>query len=224
MKLCSNTYHMLISSLPPLPPRFETDRLPISLERLQNRLRMLEPEDAEEIGRMFEVLRWSRQFEESNDAAVAKHYAELMQGVTNRLVREVLTVVMDARLITTALRRRRRGLGPPEIGIGRWLEHIRRHFNEPDLGLGYVFPRLAEYERMLEQGDVLNVYRGLLQATWAYLKRRADDYYFSFEAVVLYVARWNIMRQWQELEAERGRPIFEALVAEALGEHANIYS
>jgi uncharacterized protein DUF2764 len=224
MKLCSNTYHMLISSLPPLPPRFETDRLPISLERLQNRLRMLEPEDAEEIGRMFEVLRWSRQFEESNDAAVAKHYAELMQGVTNRLIREVLTVVMDARLITTALRRRRRGLGPPEIGIGRWLEHIRRHFNEPDLGLGYVFPRLAEYERMLEQGDVLNVYRGLLQATWAYLKRRADDYYFSFEAVVLYVARWNIMRQWQELEAERGRPIFEALVAEALGEHANIYS
>ena len=224
MKLWSNTYHMLISSLPPLPPRFEADRLPITLERLQNRLHMLEPDDAQEIDRMVEVLRWSRQFEESNDAAVVKHYVELMQGVTNKLVREVLTVVMDLRLVTTALRRRRRGLGPPTIGVGRWLEHIRRHFNEPDLGLGHVFPRLAEYERMLEQGDVLNVYRGLLQATWAYLKRRADDYYFSFEAVVLYVARWNVMRQWQELKAERGRPIFETLVAEALGEHANIYS
>ena len=70
----------------------------------------------------------------------------------------------------------------------------------------------------------MNVYRGLVQATWAYLKRRADDYYFSFEAVVLYVARWNVMRQWQELKAERGRPIFETLVAEALGEHANISS
>jgi hypothetical protein len=131
---------------------------------------------------------------------------------------------MDVRMITTALRRRRRGLGPPTIGIGRWLEHIRRHFNRPDLGLGHVFPRIPEYEQLLEQGDVLNVHRGLLRATWAYLKRRADDYYFSFEAVVLYVARWNIIHQWQELQAERGRPIFEALVTEALGEYANIYS
>ena len=71
---------------------------------------------------------------------------------------------------------------------------------------------------------MLNLYRTLLQATWAYLKRRSDDYYFSFEAVVLYVARWSIIRQWQDLDAERGRPIFEALVTEALGEHANIYS
>ena len=224
MKLWSSRYYMLISSLPPLPPSFEVDRLPITAERLQDRLRMLESEDAREIGQVIEILRWSRLFEEPNDTAVAKRYAELMQGVTNQLVREVLTLGMDVRMITTALRRRRRGLGPPTIGIGRWLEHIRRHFDRPDLGLGHVFPWIAEYERLLEQGDVLNVHRGLVQATWAYLKRRADDYYFSFEAVVLYVARWNIIRQWQELHAERGRPIFEALVTEALGEYADIYS
>jgi hypothetical protein len=28
--------------------------------------------------------------------------------------------------------------------------------------------------------------------------------------------------QWQDLQAERGRPILETLVTEALGEHANI--
>jgi len=224
MKLWSTPYYMLICSLPPLPRSFEVDRLPITAERLQDRLRMLESGDAREIGRMIEILRSSRQFEEANDTAVVKRYTELMQGVTNHLVRELLTVGLDVRMIMTALRRRRRGLGPPVIGIGRWLEHIRRHFNQPDLGLGHVFPQITEYERLLEQGDVLNLHRGLLQATWAYLKRRTDDYYFSFEAVVLYVARWNIIRQWQELHAERGRPIFEALVTEALGEYANIYS
>ena len=52
----SNSYHMLISSLPALPPRFDVDRLPITFERLQGRLRMLEPEDAEEIERMLAVL------------------------------------------------------------------------------------------------------------------------------------------------------------------------
>jgi len=61
-------------------------------------------------------------------------------------------------------------------------------------------------------------------AVWAYLRRRADDYYFSFEAVVLYVTRWNIIRQWQEQQAGRGREIFEALVTEALGEYANVYA
>ena len=43
MKWWSNSYHMLISSLPALPPRFDVERLPITFERLQGRLRMLEP-------------------------------------------------------------------------------------------------------------------------------------------------------------------------------------
>jgi hypothetical protein len=224
MKLWSNAYHMLICSLPPLPSRLDEIRRPITLERLQNRLRMLEPFDAAEMGRMLGILQWSRQFEEPNDSAVVERYNALMRGITNPLVREVLSAAMDVRMITAALRRRHHGMGPPEIGIGAYAQHIRRHFNQPDLGLGYLFPRINEYRQLLEQGDVLNLYRSLLEATWAYLKRRADDYYFSFEAVVLYVARWNILRQWQDLDAERGRPIFEALVTEALGEHANIYS
>src|SRR6516225_6183224 len=99
MKLRSNNYHMLISSLPPLPPRFDVDRLPITLERLQNRLRMLEPRDAAEIDRMLQVLRWSRQFEEANDAAVVKRYAALMQTIGNPCVREVLTIGADVRMI-----------------------------------------------------------------------------------------------------------------------------
>ena len=56
----SNTYYMLICSLPALPPRFDVDRLPITLERLQGRLRMLEPEDARDISRMLDFLAWSR--------------------------------------------------------------------------------------------------------------------------------------------------------------------
>lgn len=224
MALWSNSYHMLISSLPPLPPRLDVGRLPISLERLQGRLRMLEPEDAQEMGRMVEILRWSRQFEESQDAAVVKRYGELMHEVTNPLIREVLTVVMDVRMITTALRRRRRGMGPPPLGIGQWADHIRRHFNESDFGLGHVYPRLNELALLFEQGDVLSLYHGLEAGLWRYLKQRADDYYFSFEAVVLYVARWSIMNQRQQLQAERGRPVFEALVTEALGQYANIYS
>ena len=224
MKWWSNNYHMLISSLPPLPTRFDGARLPISHERLQDRLRMLEPEDADEMRRMLAVLRWSRQFEESDDAAVVRHYDALMRDITIPLVREVLTVVLDVRMITTALRRRRRGMGPPALGIGQWVEHIRRHFNQPDFGLTHVYPRLSQLAPLFERGDVLALYEGLTAGLWRYLKQRADEYLFSFEAVVLYVARWNMLAQWQQFDAERGRPIFDALVTEALGEYAHVYS
>jgi hypothetical protein len=224
MRLWSNSYHMLVCSLPPLPLRLDAARLPLTLERLRDRLRMLEPEDAEAIERMLTVLQWSRQFDESRDDAVVARYDELMRGITNPLIREVLTVLMDVRMITAALRRRRRGLGPPPFGFGNWFEHIRRHFNEPDFRLGRVFPHLPQLAPLLERGDVLPVYQALMEATWAYLKRRADDYLFSFEAVVLYIARWSIVAQSQHLQAERGRPIFDALVTEALGTYANVYA
>src|SRR5271169_5156634 len=146
----SNSYHMLISSLPALPPRFEVDRLPITLERLQARLRMLEPEDAEEINRMLDILAWSRQDVEATDAAVVKRYSDLMRDVTNPLVREVLGVGMDVRMIVAALRRRRHGLGAPVVGLGQWFGHIRRHFNQPDFGLGHVFPWLFPFDQLLE--------------------------------------------------------------------------
>lgn len=221
----SNSYHMLISSLPALPPRFEVDRLPITLERLQARLRMLEAEDAEAINRMLDVLAWNRQVVEATDAAVVKRYGDLMREVTNPLVREVLGVGIDVRMIVAALRRRRRGLGAPVVGLGQWFGHIRRHFNQPDFGLGHVFPWLLPFDQLLEHEDVLTLYRKMLGETWAYVRRRMQDYdSFSFEEVVLYIARWDIIRHWQQLEAERGRAVFEALVTEALGEYAKLYS
>ena len=220
----SNAYYMLVSALPALPPRFEVDRLPITLERLQSRLRMLEPEDADEIQRMLDALKWSAQFAEASDAAVARRYGELMQGITNPLVHEVLATGMNMRMVLAALRRRRNGLGPPTAGIGEWAEHIRRHFNQPDLALGHVYSWLVPFNQMLERGDVLALYQQVLRQAWSYLRRRAQDYdTFSFEAVVLYIARWDVMRRWLQLQQERGRMLIESLVTEAMGEHVRLY-
>jgi hypothetical protein len=221
----SNSYYMLISSLPALPTRFDVDRLPITLERLQARLRMLEPKDAEEIGRMLGVLRWSGQFVEARDTAVVRRYGELMQEITNSLVREVLAAGMNMRMIVVALRRRRQGLGPPTVGFGQWFEHLRHHFNQPDFGLGHIFPWLIPFSQLLEDGEVLTLYRRVLGETWAYVRKCTQDYdTFSFEAVVAYIARWDIIRHWQQLQPERGRAVFEALVTEAMGEYAELYS
>jgi hypothetical protein len=216
---------MLVSSLPALPPRFEVERLPISLERLQGRLRMLEPEDATQVNRMLDILAWSRQVVETTDADVVKRYGALMRDVTNPLVCEVLGVGMDVRMVVAALRRRRHGLGAPVVGLGQWFGHVRRHFNQLDFGLGHVLPWLPQFDQLLEHEDVLTLYREVLGNTWAYVRKRMQDYdSFSFEAVVLYIARWDIMHHWQQLQAERGQAVFESLVTEAMGEYAKLYS
>jgi hypothetical protein len=220
----SCSYPMLVSSLPALAPRFEVARLPITLERLQARLRMLEPEDADTINRMLDILAWSRQVVEMTDAAVVKRYGDLVREISNPLVREVIGVGIDMRMIITALRRRRRGLGAPVVGFGQWFGHIRRHFNQADFGLGNVLPWLRPFEQLLEQEDVLTLYRRMLGETWTCVRRRMQDYdLFSFEAVVLYIARWDMIRHWQQLQAERGRAVFEELVTEAMGEYAKLY-
>ncbi len=219
--MSSGRYHMLVCSLPALPPRFDAGPPPISEERLRRRLRMLEPEDQQEIRDLLAILAWNERFAETTDEAVAERYAELMGRLRRPLVREAAAAAVDARMIVTALRHRRLGRGPPPIWIGQWSEHVRRHFNEPDFRLAHAFPRLPELRRLLEGGDALGFHRALLGATWQWLRKRAADHLFSFEAVALYVARWGLMQHWQQMEAERGRAIFETLVAEALGRHAD---
>ena len=194
---------------------------PLKYEHLAGRIEQLNLSAADLV---VVVLDWSRRFSEATDTAVVKRYGELMQEVTNPLVREVFAADMDVRMIMAALRRRRHGLGPPTVGFGQWVEHIRRHFNQPDFRLGHVFPWILPFAHMLEQGDVLNLYRRVLGEIWVYLKKRAEDYDFSFEAVVLYIARWDIIRHWQQLQAERGRAVFEPLITEALGEYAELYA
>jgi hypothetical protein len=216
---------MLVASLPPLPPRFEAERLPITLERLSVHLRMLEPEDSEEIDRLLNILAWSRQVVEASDEAVVKRYRELSAEVTNPLVRDVIGAGMDVRMILTALRRRRLGMGAPTVGYGRWFGHIRRHFNQPDFGLGGVFPWIVSFAQLFERDDVLSLFQRMLQESWAYARKRMQDFdLFSFEAIVLYIARWDVIRHWQQLKVERGRAVFETLVTEAMGQYAKLQS
>jgi hypothetical protein len=217
-------YHMLICSLPALPTRFDAGRLPITPERLQQRLRMLDPDDAREIRSLTEILEWGERFAETSDAEVVRRYRQLMGQLRDPLVRATAAAAVDARMIVTALRQRRRGLGPPQVWIGQWSEHIRRHFADPNFRLAHAYPRLEQLRRLLEEGDALGFHRAMLGATWAWLRKRSDDHHFDFGAVVLYVARWEIIHHWQQLEAERGRAVFETLVTEALGDHADVYA
>jgi len=210
-----------MASLPHLPAHFEVERNPITLPRLDERLKMLEPEDAAVLEQLVDFLSWDRQPLDRTDEEVIKRYDDLMPTIRNQLVREMIDERMDIRTIVSGLRRRQAGLSPPP-GVGRLVGHIRRNWNHPEFNLQGRNPWIAEFAHLSEAGEAAEAERLLFSVTWKHWSRLAEKYYFTFEAVLLYVARWSIVNRWTSRDVSAGRERFEQLITETLGDHANL--
>jgi hypothetical protein len=218
-----NSYYMLVASLPHMPRTFEVEQAPISRIRLQQRLSLLGEQDRYVVEQVQNFLLWDRQLPERTDEQVQREYDRLMQIVSNPLVRDIVRHRMDVRTITSALRRRRLGLAPPSA-VGPYVEHIRQHWEHPDFLLARKFPWILLVQNYLDASEPQQVERQLLLATWNRWVRMADDFHFSFETVLLYLARWEIVDRWTRRNETLGRQHFQTLLRETLGDHGGIDS
>lgn len=218
----TNYYH-LVASLPHMPRTFEVEQVPISRIRLQQRLALLGDEDAAVVEQVQSFLQWDRQHPERTDEEVRREYARLMKTITNKLVRDIIGHRMDVRTITSGLRRRRLGL-PPPAGVGQYVEHIASHWEHPDFRLVGEQPWIPLFQQHLDANEPLKAERQLLLATWKRWVQLADRFYFSFETILLYLARWEIVDRWTRLNESAGRQRFETLLTETLGDYARIHN
>ncbi|WP_164101025.1 DUF2764 family protein [Candidatus Laterigemmans baculatus] len=218
--LARPAYYTLLSSLPALPPRFDVERCPITRSRLEQRLQMLSPDDAMVLNRLLDFLAWDRQPLEQSDQDVITNYQALIDTIRHPLLREFIDDHMDRRTILSALRRRRQGGGAPP-GVGRLAEPIRRRWNQPLFGLETRFPWIAEADRLLAVGAARELEKLILAISWTRWSREASHRHFSFEAVLLYVARWAIVHRWTSQNAIAGRERFESLLETLLEDHVH---
>ncbi|MHC4404600.1 MAG: DUF2764 family protein [Planctomycetota bacterium] len=219
--MARHAYYTLIASLPRLPARFEVGRDPITPQRLDERLKMLEPDDAEVLDQLVDFLAWERQPLDRTDDEVIARYHALIPTIRNPLVGDLIEDRMGLRTIISGLRRRRAGLPPPR-GVGRLTGHVQRNWSHPTFNLEGRRPWIEPFARLLDDGDAAEAERLLFSVTWKHWSRLAERYYFSFEAVLLYVARWWIIDRWTSRDAAAGRKRFEELITETLGEYANL--
>lgn len=220
--MTSPAYYTLLGSLPALPRHFEqADREPISWYQLQQRLEMLEPPDAEVLEQLARFLAWERQPLERTDEEVCRRYEVLRGQLKNPTAWGVVAFRMRVRTIMSALRRRRRRLGPPP-GVGSLARHIARHWDSPTLRLEVRYPWIVEAERLLAEARPRELEELLLRISWKCWTRLSDEQTFSFDAVILYVARWSVLSRWLSRDAAAGREKFAMLVTEAMGEQTGI--
>lgn len=223
----SPRYYMLMASLPPLPYLYTGAQTPISRIRLEQRLHMLEPEDHTELLEIEDLMRWDRLPLDITDVEVIENAKELIPRIRSETLREIATWRLEVRTVVAGLRRRAMGKPPPtpgeRWGYGRWVRHIEQKWSASDFGLGGIMPWVAEFSRLIDEGDTLAFEQRLLDLVWRFNGRVADRHFFSFEAVALYVLRWDIIDRWVAYDGQEARERFGRLVNEGLGEHAELF-
>jgi len=221
-----NAYTMLMASLPHHGVLFAAKQTPLSRLKLERRLRVLAPEDSETLSLVEDLLQWSHLAVPLSEADFVARARTTMARIENETLRQIIRDRLELRTCVAALRRRQRGESRPPAhrtwGYSRWLGHIARNWSEPAFRLDGVFPWLREADRLLRQGDALHLERLLLEQVWINLGRRADEHAFDFEAVVIYVLRWNVIERWTTYDGEVAKARFGELVETALGEHVRL--
>ena len=222
-----NQYVTLIAALPPHNPElFETKQPSISRLQLEDRLSMLTQEDAGQLSMIEDLLHWERLPISTTDEVLLPRIRQVLDQLEEPLLKEIVEWRLDLRTILAALRLRRRGRSAPpaEWGYGRWTRRIEAHWNEPGMGLESLHPWVIDADQMLRQNDHYKLERMLLSQVWRYYQRIADDHYFDFEAVVIYVLRWSITARWSRYNVKAAEQRFDHLIEIALGEYRNIFA
>jgi hypothetical protein len=222
----SDPYIMLISSLPSPEALFLAKQPPLSRLKLDQRLRVLTPEDAETLQLVEGALDWRLQSITASEQDVIKRAREALSRIENETLQLIVRDRLEVRTCMAALRRRARGEGAPSPdtpwGFGRWVGHMARNWTEATFRLDAVFPWLREADRLMKQDDTYALERLVLEQSYKRLERRAGEHMFDFVAVVIYVLKWNIVDRWGRYNAEAASRRFEDLTRAGLGAHATL--
>lgn len=220
-------YVTLMASLPYHGRLFGARQTPLSRFQLNKRLAWLEPDHAATLSSIESLLRWGRNLLLETDAGFLQKAREVLDNLDNELLADIVNNRLENRTLIAALRKRALGHPVPadneSWGHGRWLRVMQNHWAEPDLGLGHVYPWVVDAERLLRRGDTLGLERLFMDMSWRYLARYGAGHYFDFEAVAVYVLRWDLIDRWTRYNDEEAQQRIVGLADAGLGTYQQMY-
>ena len=222
-------YITLISSLPPhIPQLFASRRPPISRIKLDERLQMLSSQHVQDLEVIENLVHWDRMAISMTDLEMIQRGEATMRHLKSSFIKDIIIWRLANRTIIVALRRRLRGLDvstPKERwGFGRWVSHIEKNWHEPTFRLEKIIPWLPEAYQLLQEKNHLGLERLLLSLAWDYYGRVAAGHYFDFEAVVIYVLRWDVIDRWSRYNNKLATHRLERMLKSGLGDYNAIFS
>ncbi len=202
-------YVSLISSLPSPERLFQAKQTPVSRLKLEQRLRVLDPHERHVLTVIENAMDWRRLDDAEDDKEVLERTRKAIDVVQHQTLRKIIRDRLEIRTILKALRLRAKGMNtapPRPWGFGRWCQHIERNWNEPGFRLQHAFAWINEAEKLLTSHQPKALETLLLERVYNGLVRHSGQHQFDFEAVVIYVLKWNIINRrlkYNSMAAER---------------------
>lgn len=220
-----NAYAMLMAGLQPHPlSLWDVKNKPVSRIHLERRLSLLQGGDRQQLEEIVSVLHWARmETENSSDAKIAAEAERVIQSIDNPLLRETIIWRMELRTLMTAIRRRKLGMDAPSKdelwGYGQVVPFIRKNWQTDDFALSHRFAWIKKAKTLFETEQSVELEKLLLNLSWQHYESIGHAHYFDFEAVVIYVLRWNIVHRWVQCDEEITMQQFEQLVNDGLADY-----
>ncbi|WED43360.1 DUF2764 family protein [Legionella cardiaca] len=194
-------FYMIVSSLPRMNTYFKIEETPISRLQLEKRLQPLS-EEKRRLLYEIESLLWTSWFKPQQTVNETRKAYQRVLKSDSAFVHNIVTWYLDLRSVFSAIRMRNDKELPPEIPknywITRWDRQLIRNWNEPDFGLKFVYPWITRITTELAREDTATVEEFLLAYIWKYLAVIETGHYFDFEALVIYLLRWDIINYWSK--------------------------
>ncbi|EMI52591.1 DUF2764 family protein [Rhodopirellula sallentina] len=210
-------YYDLVCSLPHLPYFEEADRLPITPLRLNQRMKRLGNDHADQLRAARPLVQWSAErFKDQTDLSLDANYRRFQQTAPSPLLHEYVTFRLTQRLLLAALRMRPLGKKPSadyrRWGLGSQVASIHQHWDAPYFQLEYRFTWLPDASERLAAGDAVGLERILMGTCWRWLTRVSESSMFSFESVMAFLFKWDMLRAWLAFDSPKAKIQFSALI------------
>jgi len=205
-----------MASLPPHKNKlFDEELVPLSRIQLNKRLALLDKKDTADLQKIESLLHWSHMKEDVDHIFVAQTLNSI-ESIDSIFIKNIVIWRLELRVILAALRMRHKGLKqPPDskfLDFDYWHFFISNYWHEPDFGLSKQLPWLLDANTLLLENNSYQLEKLLFNVVWEHYHRQNFGHYFNFEAVIIYVLRWDIVSRWRNNSSTLALKRFNDLV------------
>lgn len=186
---------------------------------------MLSESDFERLYQISDLVAWARLPMDKSDEDIIEIANQFCKSERSSVLKNIVESFLEVNTIMSALRRRQLGQKAPKSrnwGYGPWTPAIERNWNNSAFNLAGVFPWITEAEKLLKSDSVLELEKLLLKVSWDMLGQIGSGHYFDFEAVVVYVLKWDIIKRWLRYDSDEALEKFHLMVDTGIGEYAEM--
>lgn len=222
MKSSEIKYVDLITSLPHHGDLFSSKETSISKIRLDIFLKLLSKEDMKTLLEFEDIINAHHKYNDISDQLFFDKINDFFSKTTNNFIKEILVKRIEITIIIGLLRKK---ILKKEIQFAKselffpFMSYLKSHSELPDFGLSGKYKWIIQLNNLIEENNSVAAERILLAYSWEYLSRISYQYEFSFEAIILYVTRWNIVNRWTIYDSEEAKARLNSITNKVLEEY-----